>query len=54
VSGKNPDIEPTEFNPMYSYDKGEVSYREINEIRYYYESLIDDNDNSLPLNSNEY
>lgn len=54
VSGKNPDIEPIEFNPMYSYDKGEVSYREINEIRYYYESLIDDNNNPLPLNSNEY
>jgi len=51
VSGKNPEIEPVEFNDAEVYSKGDVVYTKILDVDYYYESLRNSNNSTLPISS---
>ena len=53
VSAKYPDISPILFEDEEIYSKGNIVYKEIAGINYYYESLKDENSVSLPLETTE-
>jgi len=51
ISGKEPDKNVLEFNDANIYSKGEIVYTTRNGVDYYFESLSDNNLNTLPYQS---